>query len=400
MNQETEGGRFQSPVVYFGNDWNADNRTSSHHIARWLARRVPVLYIDSPGFRAPKATSSDLKKIQSKLKAAFEGPRAVEVEGDGPGVWLLVVPQAPFRRLPFVKAINRLVGSFLVRRALRKLHISNYISWFATPDMASLAGTLGEKFIVYYCTDDHASMPGVEAKEISALDALLTRKAGQVFVTSPVMQDDKRKLNQHVQYSPHGVDVSMFERSMDPDLEPAQGSEGLPKPVIGFWGTVDAWVDTDLVRYCAERRPGWTFLLIGKVNEARAELESCSNVVLTGPQPYAMLPHWAKCFDVAVIPFRKSQLVTHINPLKLREYLATGRPVVSTPMPEVEKLRDCVGIGRTREEFLQQLDKAVHEDTEEQREKRLQTVRSMTWEARVSEVTRTVMRRMSAERHG
>jgi hypothetical protein len=144
-------------VVYFGNDWFAENRTSSHHVAMRLAERTRVLYVDVPGLRAPKASGRDVRKLWTKMTRAAARPAQV-----GDRLWHMTMPQVPFRRLPFVSQANDGVGSALVRRAMAHLGFSRTMSWFAVPHPAALAGMLGEAFVVYYCIDDYAALPDVD----------------------------------------------------------------------------------------------------------------------------------------------------------------------------------------------------------------------------------------------
>jgi len=166
--------------VYFGNDWFAENRTSSHHVAQRLARRTNVLYIDTPGLRAPKATGRDLRKIRRKLLQAAARPRQVADR-----LWHVSMPQVPFRRVPAINRLNRAAGRFIVKRALRRLGFGPTISWFAVPHPGPIAGTLDERLIVYYCIDDYAALPDVDAAAVGQMDADLLRAADQVFVASP-----------------------------------------------------------------------------------------------------------------------------------------------------------------------------------------------------------------------
>lgn len=379
----------RAPIVYFGNDWFAENRTSSHHIARWLSEQYPLLYVESPGFRAPKADARDVRKLWKKLGKAVRTPSRIHAQ-----MWHMTMPQLPFRKLPFVHALNRWIGRLLVRRALRHLGFERPVLWFVVPHTAALAGQLDERFLVYYCIDDYASLPDIDSREIGRMDEMLTRKADQVFVSSPALLEPKQRLNPHTTYSPHGVDVELFQQALNPALPLADGAQHLPHPIIGFFGLLEAWVDRDLLAYLARARPAWTFLLIGRIAVDVGELRTLPNVVFPGAQPYELLPRWAKGFDVAIIPFRQNELVRNVNPLKLREYLATGKPVVSVWMPEVERFADCVGIARTHEEFLEKLEDALNTDNEDKRTARRNAVAGMTWEARVEEVLGIVHGRM------
>lgn len=377
------------PIVYFGNDWFAENRTSSHHIAKRLSERYPLLYVESPGLRAPKANARDVRKLWKKLSRTARLPSRIHQQ-----MWHMTLPQIPFRTLPLVSALNRWIGRCLVKRALRHLGFERPLLWFVVPHVAALAGQLDERFLVYYCIDDYASLPDIDSCEIRRMDEALARQADHVFVSSLALLEPKQALNPHTAYSPHGVDVELFQQALNPALPLADGVKHLRHPIIGFFGLLEAWVDQELLAYLARSRPEWTFLMIGRVAVDVSELRSLPNVVFPGPQPYETLPRWAKAFDVAIIPLRQNEQVRNANPLKLREYLATGKPVVSVWTPEVERFAHCIGIARTPEEFLVEIEEALNTDSEEKREVRRNAVAGMTWEARVEEVLGIVEERM------
>jgi glycosyltransferase involved in cell wall biosynthesis len=261
-----------------------------------------------------------------------------------------------------------------------------WISWFVVPHPGFLAGRLGERLCVYYCIDDYAAHPGVDQQVVTSLDKYLTRKADAVFVAPPAIVEAKKALNPHTTFSPHGVDSDHFARALDPATRIPEAAMQLPHPVIGFFGLVADWIDVDLIAFMARARPTWSFLLVGHVYADTSVLNGLKNVVMVGAQPYASLPNWAKSFDVAIIPYRDTQQVRHANPLKLREYLATGRPVVSTPNPEVERFREWVRIARTAPEFLEQVEAALEVESVASVEARMAVVRPMTWDARVQAV--------------
>jgi len=372
-------------IVYFGNDWFAENRTSSHHIARLLGERFPLLYVETPGIRTPKATKRDLKKLWRKLRRSAQPPQSVQDH-----VWVTTMPQIPFRRWPFVRTLNQWFGRYLIRSAMRRLGFRKVILWFVVPHPAALQGQLGELFSVYYCTDDYSDLPGVDREEIERLEDQVARGADQVFVTAMTLMDSRKKLNPTTEYAPHGVDFEHFHKASDPSVIPPESARKLRRPIIGYFGTIAEWVDTDLLLYLAKARSDWTFLLIGMATVDVSELRTCSNIILTGPQPYEKLPEWAAAFDVAVLPFRVNQLTVSSNPLKLREYLATGKPVVSSSLPEVEKFAGCVHIARNQEEFLERIKEALTNDSEAQKRARTQEVMGSTWEARIADVLQIV----------
>ena len=380
------------PIIYFGNDWNAENRTSSHHIAARLAKKHPLLYVDCPGLRAPKASGRDVKKLVKKLRQAAALPRKV-----GEQTWHMVLPQFPFRRLPLAPTLNRELGALLVRRAARHLGMERPLLWFAVPHPGILLGRLGERFSVYYCIDDYSALPDVDRPQIRAMDRHLTEKANQVFVSAQTLLDAKHGMNPNLVYSPHGVDVEHFGRAASDSLPIAEPARRLGHPVIGFFGLIEGWIDLELLHFLAKSRPSWTFLLLGRVAVDVSALQKLGNVIFPGPQPYGDLPSWAKAFDVAIYPGGQNEFVRNANPLKIREYLATGKPVVSVSSREVERFRGVVRIANTHEEFLREIDDALASDTPAAREERLQMVSTMSWDARVDEVMARVEATMSAQ---
>ncbi len=376
-------------IVYFGNDRYAENRTSSHHIAARIAKRMPVLYVDSPGMRAPNASGRDLKRAVRKLLAALKRPQRV-----ADGLWHCTVPQLPFRRLPGVESFNRLFSRWAVRRALRFAGIERRISWFVVPHPGVLAGRLGEDLCVYYCIDDYAAHPGVDTALIAERDLNLSRRADLLFVAPPALVEAKRALNAATIFSPHGVDVALFAQANDANTVVPDVAKALQKPVIGYIGSIHEWIDIPMIEWLAQQRPDWSFLLVGHAHVALDGLRALRNVHLAGSQPYASLPGWAKAFDVAIIPYRMNRQVANANPLKLREYLATGKPVVSVRNPEIEKFSQWVRIADSREDFLAALDIAIKDNSSEAIAARMAAVAGQTWDARVDAVLAEVAARL------
>jgi glycosyltransferase involved in cell wall biosynthesis len=282
------------------------------------------------------------------------------------------------------------MGRCLVRRAIRRLGFQNFISWFVVPHPGPLAGTLGEKLVVYYCIDDYAALPDVDSDEVGRLDADLTRRADQVFVASPSLLESKRKLNPKTEHSPHGVDVQLFAQASHPSTVVAPQAAKLKHPVIGFFGLIEAWIDLDLIAWLAHSRPQWTFLMIGRVAVDASCLKDLPNVVLAGPQPYRTLAGWAHAFDVSIIPYKPTRQVLNSNPLKLREYLATGKPVVAVSIPEIARFAEHVRIASDREAFLQAIEGALATDSPADAQRRMAAVAGMSWEARVENVLSVV----------
>jgi glycosyltransferase involved in cell wall biosynthesis len=373
-------------ILYFGNDWSAENRTSSHHIARWLAKRHRVLYMECPGMRAPKTSGRDFKKILTVLRRCLWAPKRGEE-----GIEVRTLFQVPFHRFAVVRRLNRFLMTASLRWMMWRKGIRRPISWFMIPHPAPVAGRLNESLSVYYCTDDYATFPDVDASAVRAMDDELTRKADVVFATAESLAERKRAVNPHTYFSPHGVDVELFGRAQDPAVAVPADTAHLPGPVVGFFGLIEDWIDLELIDYLAGQRPQWTFLFIGRVAVADSRLPKRPNVHFIGKRPYESMPAYGKQFDAAIIPFRLTEVILHANPLKLREYLAMGKPVVTVSTPEIDRYADAVEVARSREEYLAKLDAVLSRppapaDTR----RRLGRVAAEGWDARLHQVYQVV----------
>jgi glycosyltransferase involved in cell wall biosynthesis len=383
-------------ILYFGNDWFAENRTSSHHVARWLAKGHRVYYIECPGLRAPKTTGRDLKKIWTKLGRFFRG--AVPA---APNLKVRTLLQLPLHRFRLVRWFNRLLIRTTLRWLMWREGVRRPVSWFLIPHLAAVVGRLGERLAVYYCIDDYAALPDVNPEAVRALDEESTRRADVVFVASDTLLEAKERLNPNTFVSPHGVDFEHFARAQDEHLAAPADAADLPRPVVGFFGLIERWIDLELVDWLAQQRPDWTFVLVGRVAVPEEDVPRRPNVRLLGRRPYDELPAYGKQFDAAIIPYKLTQQVLHANPIKLREYLATGKPVVSVSTPEIDKYADVVEVARSREEFLAKLDGVLgRPDDPAAARRRMARVAAEGWDARLREVWKVVEEQLERRQGG
>jgi glycosyltransferase involved in cell wall biosynthesis len=384
----------ESVVLYFGNDWFAENRTSSHQLARQLAKKCRVFYIECPGWRAPRGSKRDLKKVFVKLWRFLRGTREVES-----GIRLRTLFQIPFHRFAAVRWFNRrMIRTTLAWMAWRH-GIKDPVSWFHVPHVPFLVGELGERLAVYYCIDDYSAYPGVHPETVRKMDADTTQKADVVFIASDTLLAEKQQLNPNTHVSPHGVEYDHFAKAQEPTLPVPADVAHLKGPVVGFFGLIESFVDLDLINWLAEQRPEWQFLFLGRVAVPAESLPKRSNVHFIGQRPYAELPAYAKRFDACVIPYRAGAWSFHANPIKLREYLATGKPIVSVDTPQVRKFEDVVEVATDRDEFLARLDKVLAgPSAPEDIARRMNRVASSSWSARADAVIATIRGELTAPR--
>ncbi len=382
-------------MLCFSHDWTGDP-LSKTHLMRLLARDNRVLWVNSVGYRAPSfGSKKDLGRIVQKLRAAAQPIREVE-----PNLFVFSPLAIPSWGRPAVQRLNRRLLRFQVRRAMRRLRFRRPINWVFNPAAGILAGTLGEDRVIYYCVDEYTAFRGVPTAALSAIEADLIRKADLVIVSAQKLLESKCAPAAPTVLVRHGVDYDHFRRALDPEAVVPPEVARLPRPVIGYFGLIaDDWVDVPLLAHVARRFPAASIVLLGKVTMDVGPLAGLPNVHLLGRKPYADLPAYAKGFDVALIPFPISEVTLNANPLKAREYLAAGLPVVSTAIPEVEVLDRC-RIGRVPDDFVRQIEAALTRPGPDAARSR--DMAGESWAARLADIRRHVaaLPRHPEPRHG
>jgi glycosyltransferase involved in cell wall biosynthesis len=284
-----------------------------------------------------------------------------------------------------VRAFNRQFLKFQVKRAMRGLGFRRPMNWVFNPAASLVAGALGEDLLIYYCVDEYTAFSGVPAQSLVEMERTLLSKADIVFVSAEKLYESKRPLNPNTHLIRHGVDFNHFRKALDADTEVPEEIKRLPRPVIGYFGLIaDDWIDLDLLVHVARQFPDASLVMVGKVTMDVEPLKRLPNVHFLGRKPYDSLPAYSKGFDVALIPFPINEATLNSNPLKAREYLAAGLPVISTAIPEVEVLGQC-RIGRDHESFVDEIRLALREPGP--RSERSETVRGESWTARLEGIT-------------
>ena len=366
-------------MLCFSHDWTGDP-LSKTHLMRLFARENRVLWVNSIGYRTPSLVrKSDLSRIVKKVRAAAEPVREVE-----PNLFVLSPLAIPGASRRAVRWVNRALLRWQVRRAMRKLRFRRPINWVFNPAAGLLARELGEDQVFYYCVDEYTAFAGVNTAALAEAEQQLLGKVDLVLVSAEALLHAKRSPVAPTVLVRHGVDYDHFRKALDPATIVPPGVAKLPRPVIGYFGLIaDDWVDVPLLVRVARSFPAGSLVMLGKSTMDLSALRAEPNVHLLGRQPYESLPAYCKGFDAAVIPFPVTPVTLAANPLKAREYLAAGLPVVSTPIPEVEVLGAC-RIGRTPDEFVAELRLAL--EAPGPSAARSDALQGESWAARVEEI--------------
>jgi len=364
-------------LLCFSHDWSGDP-LSKTHLMRILARDNRVLWVNSIGYRAPTASKADVSRAFKKLKAATNALSEPEKN-----IFVLNPLAIPIYGRPRIRELNKSLLRFQVKRAMRTLGFKNPINFVFNPAAAVIAGALDEEQLIYYCVDEYTAFSGVASRSLAEMEEQLMRKSDLVIVSADRLFQSKARINSNTVLIRHGVDFNHFRKALDPDTTVPEEIRNLPRPVIGFFGLIADWVDLELIAAVAKRFPNGSVVMVGKSTTDTKVLEQEPNIHLLGRKTYESLPGYCKGFDVALMPFRINELTLNANPLKVREYLAAGLPVVSTAIPEVEVLGLC-RIGTDRESFVREVEIALQEPGPSG--ERSERVRSESWDARVDEL--------------
>jgi glycosyltransferase involved in cell wall biosynthesis len=371
-------------IICFAHDWVGDP-TSKTHIMRILSEKNRILWVNSIGMRRPAVSGRDARRLVAKLRQLTRG--LVRVNANLHVVSPLAVP------LPGVPGIDRLNATLVaasVRYFARRAGLTRPILWTFLPNTVGLLGRLGESRVIYHCVDEYSAFAGVPRDALRRMEDELVRRADLVLASSETLAAERRPLNARTHFVSHGVDVGHFARAADPAVTPPPDAADLPRPVIGFFGLIAEWIDLELIGEVARRRPDWTVALIGKANVDTSALRALPNVRLLGQKPYGMLPAYCRSFDVGIIPFRIDALTVRANPLKLREYLAAGLPVVSSDLPEVRKYAGVTRLAAGPEGFISAIEVSLAERDETAARARMAAVAGESWEARVEQISELI----------
>jgi glycosyltransferase involved in cell wall biosynthesis len=369
-------------IICFSKDWH-EPKTSNHHVMEELARTHRVLWVNSIATRPPNlASGNDLAKIARKLESWTRG-----IEHVSPALRVFTPVVLPLPRSRFAQALNLRLVRRGVRRAARQWGCSAPQLWLFLPNAVDYIGSFGESRVVYYCVDEWAQFTHLNAVFIREKEHELLRRADVVFAVSQALVDAKSAPGRPVHLVPHGVTHELFAAALDPACEPAPETRNLPRPVIGFMGSLYDWVDQALIAEMARRRPEWSFVLAGKIMTDVGLLRQAPNVHLAGGRPHGELPAFCRGFDVGIIPYRLDDpRMQSVNPLKLREYLAAGLPVVTVDLPEARRVGGDAQIAVGPQAFIEAIERAIRDDSPARRRERSDRMKSESWTRRVATI--------------
>jgi glycosyltransferase involved in cell wall biosynthesis len=366
-------------LICFANDWNADPLSKKQVMTR-LAQKHRILWINSINNRRPQLASKDFRRAFQKLSGFRRGLIKV-----GPQIWVLTPLYLPFHGVALVRTLNRWLLGWQIRQATRRLGFKKPVTWTFIPNSADVVRTLGESCVVYHCVDEYGAFTDA-GNEVPLREKELLLKSDLVITCSDYLQKSKKQINPSTHLVTHGVDFAHFSRAATEAAPlPPELSE-LPRPILGFHGLLADWVDLRMVAEIASSRPNWSIVLIGRSETDMSPIRGLSNVHWLGHRPYERLPEYLRGFDFAILPFVCNELTFNSNPLKLREYLAAGLPVISAPLPEAAKFDGQVMLARTAGDYIHLVEQSMEKGEVGPSKDRSLAMASESWDYKVHEM--------------
>ena len=290
--------------------WDLVFQRPQHLITR-SARRMPVYFVEEPAFEGTEPPYMAQHRI-------------------GPNLTVLV-PHVPagFTLADAASAQKRLLTEYL-----RDAGVGTPVLWFYTPAALAFADALPAAITVYDRMDELSAFAGA-SPELCRLEAELLRRADLVFTGGMSLYEAKRGLHDNVHAFPSAVDVAHFAQARR-DLADPLDQAGIGRPRLGFFGVIDERLDRELLSAVARLRPDWQLILVGPVVKIDpSTLPEVANIHYLGRKTYEELPAYVAGWDAAIMPFARNEATRFISPTKTPEYLAAGKPVISTPIVDV-----------------------------------------------------------------
>ncbi len=354
-----------------------------------------VIFVNSISMGLASLSNKDLlPRLKRKL-----GSYAKLARTTSEGITVVSPAALPFFGSRAARAANRVLLGAQIGALAKRRGLSRPILWIAIPTAVEMIGQFDESLVVYQVSDkydantmDHATDP-----------ALIRRLHEQALDTADLILYSGRKLLAEATRSrersyllEQAVDFDHWARVGSGTLEIPPEIEKIPRPRLGYFGAIEPWlVDQELIRRASRERPHWHWVFIG--NRSRGlEIEDLPNVHFLPPVAYDELPRYAAGFDVCVLPWETEQAFTSYgSAIKVREYLATGKPVVIAPLPEYEPMKDVLRIARSRDDFLSLIQDALDERGDGRARARQASVTHGTWDARAEWVSALIEEALS-----
>jgi glycosyltransferase involved in cell wall biosynthesis len=376
-------------LCFAGQDWWYHNRAhSDFQLMTRIARTRDVLLVNSIAMRLPLPGRSTqfLRRIARKAASIA---RALQTPvPELPRFHVFTPLLVPLYGTPWARRLNGALVAAQVRAACRRVGIARPLCFVTVPTALEAVRRLDCAALVFNRSDKYSEFGETDQSYVRDLEAeLLARSDAVLYVSRVLLEEEAASTGARAHFLDHGVDLEHFSRR-SAAAEPADLA-AIPRPRIGFFGGIDDYViDFELLEKLARELPHARLVLIGDATCSMRRFERFPNVHWLGYRPYADIPAYGSGFDVAIMPWLENRWIRSSNPIKLKEYLALGLPIVSTRFPEVERYRDVVRVAASADEFVAMVAGVLESGDRGDADARRRRVADSSWDAKAAELLR------------
>lgn len=384
-------------IVTFVPDLWAELWQSRHHVMRGLSAEFKVLWV-SPAWYVETWRNQGVKAIG----------RRKGLEKVSQNLWAYA-PRLPadykrsYVKSGLVPILFRRYNVWWkkayaarVRQLARSMGMGRIVLYIWRPEFAEYASLLPHELLCYHIDDEYGFDPDCDAP-ISPEETALLKKADLAFIHSKTLMAKKGHINPNTHQVPNGVDFELYRRVIEEGQPEPPDLAAIPHPRIGYMGHIKRHLDLPLLREIATSRPDWHIVMIGPVRESHedikddvAALRQQPNVHFLGGKAATELPRYVNGFDVGIMPYRHTNYTKYIYPLKMHEYFACGKPVVSTRLKNIEEFADILHFAEAAEDWTAAISNALETDSADCRQARIQVAKNNSWKERVQIIQGTV----------
>ena len=283
----------------------------------------------------------------------------------------------------FLQKFNQKIFTSSVRKAINKLHFSSPLIWNMAPYYSGTGFRLNHSLTVYDCVDEIVGERGRKTEVIRTLEEEALKESDLIFTTSQYLYKSRKNFNPRTFLVPNGSDFKYFQRLLMEGSKDLPDLDNFPLPRIGYSGTLDDRIDLDLIKFLAESKPSWAFIIIGISHVNIENLLDLPNIHFLGFKSPSLLPHYLSKLSLGILPYHITKATRAIHPVKAYDYLSVGLPIVSTPLPECGYFHEIIKVADSRKEFLSRMEEALRMDNPEAHRLRMRFSRDNSWDNRM-----------------
>ena len=374
-------------ILYFSHvPWRFLNQRPQH-FARLLSRGHRLVYVNPTGY-------SWITPIYYRLTGRPSPYLGWGIEAISSSLWVYTPPLNPLHfhyEVEWITEKNTTYQIKKLKKTLKSISFSPGIVWITYPHYVKHFSKYSETIDVYDCPDDYLLLDKRlkwRGPLLQKFENQIAQKADIIFTSSRILYDRFYLQNNNVHLLPNAAEVQHFEKEYTPD-QTLMDIINIPHPRIGYMGMISEWFDFNLITQVLDENKEVSIICIGPWENVDVDQFNEDRLFFLGPKPYRELPDYLNSFDVLIIPFRINDLTRAVNPIKLYEYLATGKPIVTTNLPEIHPFNDVVYISKNSEEFVRHIQTAL-EETGVLNGRRKEIARKNGWENRVDVIEKEI----------